>query len=75
MTSELTKKERDAIYEFQVKILKELNKYQGTTDGKTNFRQLQANPTTKQDTDGIDDFDRNFNYVVDYLQKYKPAKK
>ena len=75
MPSELTKKERDTIYEFQVKILKELNKYQGKTDGKANFRQLQANPTTKQDTDGISDFDRNFDHVVGYLQKYKPAKK
>jgi hypothetical protein len=78
MPSELTKKERDTIYEFQVKILKELNKYQAFNDkisGQTNFRQLQANPTTKQDTDGISDFDRNFEYVVGYLQKYKPAKK
>ena len=75
MLDELTKKERDTIYEFQVKILKELNKYQGKTDGKANFSQLQANPTTKQDTDGISDFDRNFDYVVGYLQKYKPAKK
>ena len=73
--SELTKKERDTIYEFQVKMVEELNKYQGTTDGKANFRQLRAITTTKQDTNGITDFDRNFNHVVDYLQKYKPAKK
>tara|TARA_R110001632_G_scaffold8924_3_gene35069 strand:+ start:282 stop:1424 length:1143 start_codon:yes stop_codon:yes gene_type:complete len=75
MPSELTKKERDAIYEFQVKMVKELNKYQGKTDGKANFRPLRALTTTKQDTNGIGDFDVNFQVVVDYLEKYKPAKK
>ena len=75
MPSELTKKERDAIYEFQVKMVEELNKYQGETDGKANFNPLRALPTTKQDTNGIGDFDRNFDHVVGYLQKYKPAMK
>mgnify|MGYP003660037846 CR=1 FL=1 len=56
-------------------MVEELNKYQGKTDGKANFRPLRAFPTTKQDTNGISNFKNNFNHILGYLQEYKPTKK